>query len=447
MSFDYDLFIIGAGSAGLAAAKQAANYGVRVAIAEQANVGGACINYGCIPEKLIAYAASFSSLYQNAVAYGWGECNSSFNWSKFMLAKDQKVHSLNQLHIESIKKLGVELFGNHASFLDAHTLEVEGRKITANKILIAVGAKNVKSDIPGIEYAITTNELFHLKRQPKHIAIIGGNYIAIKTAGSLNELGSKVTIVNQEEEILSNFDQDICISIKEGMTQEGIEIISSTIVEKIVSIGDAFNLTFSGSTSDTLTVDTILNITFRVPNLSNLSLEKAGIDVTQQGAIMVDEYSRTTQANIFAVGDCIDRIQLTPVAIAEAHAFVDTEFGNKPHTVNYNLVPISVSYQPEAATVGLTESQAREKFGESVQCYREEFKPLFYSLTGKDKKTLVKLVVDSNSDRVLGAHMVGEYASEIIQCIAVAIKMGATKKDFDTSVGIHPSIAEELFTL
>jgi len=363
-----------------------------------------------------------------------------------MLAKDKKVHSLNQLHIESIKKLGVQFFGNYASFLDAHTLEVEGRKITVDKILIAVGAKNVEPDIPGIKYAITTNELFHLKRQPKHIAIIGGNYIAIKTAGSLNELGSKVTIVSQEE-ILSNFDRDICMSIKQGMAQDGIQIISNTIVEKIERIVDGINLTFSGSTSDTLTVDTVLNITSRVPNLSNLSLEKAGIDVTQQGAIMVDEYSRTTQTNIFAIGDCIDRIQLTPVAIAEAHAFVDTEFGNKPHTVNYNLVPISVSYQPEAATVGLTESQAREKFGESVQCYREEFKPLFYSLTEKDKKTLVKLVVDSNSDRVLGAHMVGEYASEIIQCIAVAIKMGATKKDFDTSVGIHPSIAEELFTL
>lgn len=447
MNFDYDLFIIGAGPGGLAAAKRAAAYGSRVAIAEQATVGGACINYGCIPEKLMAYAASFSSLFPIAVSYGWSQCNSSFDWSKFRLAKDKKVYQLNNLHTESLKKVGVEFFWGHTTFVDAHTLAVDKCQITADKILIAVGAKPVKPDIPGIEYAIFSHELFHLQQQPKHIAIIGSSYIAVKSAGSFNGIGSQVTQVFLEDCILPGFDEDIRQAVQVDMSKRGIQFLENTKVEKIADTGYGLSLTLSGNCNHKLTVDAVLSMAGRIPNLNGLNLEKAGVEVTYGGGIVVDEYSRTTQENIFAIGDCINHFHFTPIATAQSHAFADTEFGNKPQTVNYEWVPISVSSQPEAATVGLTEAQAREKFGKSVQVFREECKPLFYSLTEEEEKTLVKLVVDGNSKRVVGAHVVGEYANEIVQSIALALKRGATKEDFNTMIGIHPSIAEELFTL
>ncbi|MCC5659615.1 glutathione-disulfide reductase [Nostoc sp. XA010] len=447
MNFDYDLLIIGAGSAGLAAAKRATSYGVHVGIAEQADVGGACINYGCIPEKLMAYAANFSSIFSNAISYGWSEFHSSFDWSKFIAAKDQKVEQLHQLHMKYLKESGVDFIRGRASFLDAHTLDIDGKQITADKILIAVGAQPFKPNIPGIEHTITPKELFQMKTLPKHIAIIGGDYTAVKTAGSLNELGAKATLITDLPQILPACDQDLSFCITDIMSQHGIEILTNTKVDIIKKIADKVDLFCSNYETNTLSCDTILYLTFLSPYLNNLYLNKAGIEVSQKGAIVVDEYRCTTQANIFAVGDCIDRVQLTPVAIAEARALVDTVFGNKPQILSYELVPISVSCIPEAATVGLTEAQAREKFGESVQCYRGEFQPLFHSLNGQDEKTLIKLVVEGKSERVLGAHMVGESASEIIQSIAVAMKLGATKNDFNNNIGIHPSSAEELFCL
>ncbi|OUL36852.1 glutathione-disulfide reductase [Nostoc sp. T09] len=445
MSFDYDLFIIGAGSAGLAAAKRAASYDIHVGVAEQADVGGACINYGCIPEKLMAYAATFPSLFSNAISYGWSEFNSSFDWSKFMAAKDNKVEQLHQLHIKYLRESGVDFIKGYASFQDAHTLDIDGKHITADKILIAVGAKPFQPSIPGIEYTITQKELFQIKKLPKQIAIIGGDYTAVKTASCLNELGVKPTIITDLPQILPDCDQDISLYITNSMNQQGIQIFTNSKISKIKKISDQIDIFFSDN--NILTVDRVLCLVLFSPNLNNLSLDKAGIKVTQKGAIMLNDYSRTTQANIFAVGDCIDRLQLTPVAIAEARAFVDAEFGNSPQLLNYELVPICVSFIPEAATVGLTEAQAREKFGESVQCYSEKFKPLFYSLNGQDEKTFIKLVVEENSERILGAHMVGESASEIIQSIAIAIKLGATKKDFNNNIGIHPSSAEEIFSL
>lgn len=447
MSFDYDLFIIGAGSGGLAAAKRAASYGARVGIAEAVAVGGACINYGCIPEKLMAYAANFSSLFPVAVSYGWSECNSSFDWSRFKVAKDQKVEQLHEVHTKYLTELGIEIIWGHGTFRDAHTLDIDGQKITADKILIAVGAKPVKPDIPGVEYAISIKELLSFKKLPRQIGIIGGDYVAIKTAGSLSGLGVKVTVITESDMILANCDEDIALSVQGSMTKHGVKIFTNTKVEKFEQLADGLNLTLMADHNVNLTVDTGLCLKYMAPNLSNLTLENAGVEVTQNGAILVDKYSSTTQPNIFAIGDCTNRMKLTPVAIAEARAFVDTEFGKNPQTLNYELIPISVSSIPEAATVGLTEAQAREKFGESVRCYRQEFKPLFYGLTNKDEKTLLKLVVDGKSERVIGAHMVGQYASEIIQSIALAMKLGATKKDLDTSIGIHPSIAEEIFSL
>jgi glutathione reductase (NADPH) len=447
MSFDYDLFIIGAGSGGLAAAKRAASYGVCVGITEESAVGGACVNFGCIPEKLISYAASFSSLFPIATSYGWSECNSRFDWSKFITAKDEKLKQLHQLHTEHLKDSGVDFLWGHATFLDAHTLDVDGRKITTDKILLAVGAKFLKPDIPGMDYAITAKELFSLKKPPQHIAIIGGNDIAIKTAGSLKNLGIQVSIITEDEKILINFDAELSLGVQKRMIENGIEIFNNTQVTVIENKIDNLNLILKNENNRCLTVDTVLYLKYTTPNLSHLCLNKAGVETTEDGAILVNEYSKTTQSNIFAIGDCTNRMKLTPVAIAEANAFVDTEFGASPHVLNYELIPIAVSAIPEAATVGMTEAQAREKFGESVQCYRQEFNPLFYALTHQSEKTLIKVVVEGESERVLGVHMVGEFASEIIQNIALALTLGATKRDLDRNIGIHPTISEEIFTL
>jgi glutathione reductase (NADPH) len=446
MTFDYDLVVIGAGPGGLAAGKQVAGYGARVAIAEQDLVGGTCVIRGCIPEKLMSFAAEFSEDSEDAAGYGWNQEMNIFDWQHFLAAKEQEIHRLSQVHNQTLEKAGVELIKGKATFSDAHTLEVAGRQITADKILIAVGAKAVKPEIPGIEHAITAGQLFNLKQQPQHLAVLGGDYIAVKLAGIMNNLGSQVTQVIPEDHILSAFDKDIGIAVTESLTKRGIQILDNTTVKEIKPVGDELDLVLSSKNQNTLSVDTILDGTRRVPNISGLALEKAGVTVTQN-TVVVDEYCRTTQANIFAVGDCINRLNFTPVAIAQGRAFADTEFGNKPHSVCYECVPATVSSHPEAATVGLSEAQAREQLGDFVQCYRSKFRPLLHSLAKRDEKTLIKLVVDSRSDRVLGAHMVGEGAIDIIQCLALAIRMGVTKKDFDATIGIHPSVAEEFFTL
>ncbi len=446
MKLDYDLFVIGAGPGGLAASEQAAGYGARVAIAEQDAVGGTCVIRGCIPEKLMSFAAEFSDDSQVAAGYGWNEPQSTFDWQQFIAAKEREIHRLSQVHNQKLQKAGVELIKGKATFIDAHSLDVAGRQITADKILIAVGAKDVKPEIPGSEHIITSSQLFNLKQQPKHIAVIGGNYIPVKLAGIMNNLGSQVTQVFLEDHILSAFDQDLALAVQEGMSKEGIQILNNTTVKEIKRVGNDLDLLVSGKHEDILSVDTVLFALCRTPNNSGLALEKAGIQVND-GAIVVDDYNQTTQANIYAVGDCINRINFTPVAIAQGRAFADTQFGNNSRTVCYEYVPSTVSSQPEAATVGLSEAEARRTLGDAVRCYCSKFRPLLHSLTNRDEKTLIKLVVDSRSDRVLGAHMVGEGAIEIIQCLALALRVGATKKHFDEAIGIHPSIAEEFLTL
>ncbi len=446
MKFDYDLFVIGAGPGGLAAAERAATKGAHVAIAERDRVGGTCVIHGCIPEKLMTYAASFSHIFKDADEYGWGKVSDKFDWYQFMEARDRDINHLSQLHIQHLQQAGVELLTGYTKFLDAHTLDVDGRRIVADKILIAVGGEAVKPKIPGIEHAITTREFLELKQQPEHLAIIGSDHIAVKLAGIMNGLISKVTQVVCEDRILPGYDEDIRTTVTEGLKKQGINILCNTGVQQIQRVQDGVKLILSDINPGTLTVDTIICITGRAPNVNGLNLENASVEL-KLGAIAVDEHSRTTQSNIFAVGDCTNRPHWTPVAIASGRAFADTEFGNNPHFVNYDYIPSVVSSLPEAATVGLTEAQAREKLGESVRCYCKKFQPLFNSMADPDRKTLIKLVVDSTSDRVLGAHMVGEYAAEVIQMIALAIHAGVTKKHFDTTVGIHPTVAEEFFTL
>jgi glutathione reductase (NADPH) len=446
MAYDYDLFVIGAGSGGLAASKRAASYGAKVAIAEHDLVGGTCVIRGCVPKKLMVYASRFSHLYQDAVGYGWSPVESSFDWQKLIKVVNQEVKRLSQLHISFLEKNQVELIEGYAKFVDPHTLEVGDRKITADKILIAVGGHPVKPDVPGVEHGITSREMFNLEKQPKRMAVWGGGYIAVEFAGIMNGLGTEVTQIIRRDLILRGFDQDIRSNIQEGMIKHGIQFRINSSIEKIEKVEGGLKLTLTGENSEPLIVDTLLCATGRVPNLSGLVLENAGIE-TENGAIKVSVDSRTNQSHIYAVGDCTDRINLTPVAIAEGRAFADTEFGRKPSYVSHNNIASAVFSDPEAATIGMTEAEAREKFGDSVKCYSARFKPMYHSLTGADEKVMVKLIVEQNTDKVLGAHMVGKDAAELIQGIAVAVTMGATKKDFDDTMGIHPTSGEEFVTL
>lgn len=446
MTYDYDLFVIGAGSGGLASSKRAASYGAKVAIAENDLVGGTCVIRGCVPKKLLVYASTFSHLYEDAIGYGWNPVESSFNWEKLIIAVDTEVRRLSKLHISFLEKAGVELISGYAKFVDPHTVEVGDRKITAAKILIAVGGEAHKIDIPGIEHAITSREMFLLKEQPKRMAILGGGYIGVEFACIMNGLGTEVTQVIRRDRILHDFDEDIRSNVQEGMEKHGINFVTGSSIEWIDKTGEGLNVKLWGKSQETLTVDAVLCATGRLPNLEKLGLENAGVAV-DNGAIAVTKDSRTSQPHIFAVGDCTNRINLTPVAIAEGRAFADTEFGRNPRAISHENVPSAVFSQPEAATVGLTEAAAREKFGDAIKCYTAKFRPMFHALTGADEKTFVKLVVETNTDRVLGVHMVGKDAGEIIQGMAIAVNMGATKQDFDATIGIHPSTAEEFVTL
>ncbi|AFZ22565.1 NADPH-glutathione reductase [Cylindrospermum stagnale PCC 7417] len=457
MTFDYDLFVIGAGSGGLAASKRAASYGAKVAIAENDLVGGTCVIRGCVPKKLMVYASHFPALFQDAAGYGWKVGNAELDWEHFITSIDQEVRRLSAIHISLLEKAGVELISGRATLVDPHTLEVNGKKFTADKILIAVGGRPIKPDLPGMEYAITSNEIFHLKTQPKHIAIIGAGYIGTEFACIMRGLGCEVTQIIRGDLILKGFDEDIRTGIQEGMTNHGIRILQNTEVTAVEKVEAGLKLSLSGEDQTDIIADVFLVATGRTPNVDGLGLENAGVDCLPSSvegpgysttdAITVNEFSQTCLPHIFAVGDVTDRLNLTPVAIGEGRAFADSEFGNNRREFSHETVPTAVFSTPEAATVGLTEAQARDKLGDAVTIYRTRFRPMYYTLAGKQEKTMMKLVVDANTDKVLGAHMVGDSAAEIIQGVAIAVKMGATKKDFDATVGIHPSSGEEFVTM
>ncbi|MBV9387560.1 MAG: glutathione-disulfide reductase [Chroococcidiopsidaceae cyanobacterium CP_BM_ER_R8_30] len=464
MSFDYDLFVIGAGPGGAAAAKRAATYGARVAVAEQASIGGTCINRGCIPKKLIVYAADFALQDRVANSYGWSDCRRQIDWSRLMSAVHQHIESIHQSYRQAFQKAGIELIRGHASFVDPHTVQLDGRKLTkstqlleeasrrtltADKILIAVGGHPIKPDVPGMEYAITSDDMFHLAQLPKRLVIIGGGYIGVEFSSMMNAFGVQVTLLDTNELVLERFDRDVRSAVQSGLSQRGVRFLNKTTAKEIKPVASGgLQMTLSGDSQETLTADVILCATSRAPNTQSLGLETAGVEVGKKGAIQVDEYSRTSQDHIFAVGDCTSRVPLTPVARAEGRAVAETAFGNQPQKVDYDYVTSAVFARPEAATVGMTEEQAREKLGTSqVQCHHTEFKPLLYRLMEQSEPALMKLVVDGNSDQVLGAHMVGEHAADIIQSLAVAIRNGATKQDLDATIGIHPTTGEEFLLM
>ncbi|WP_218081701.1 glutathione-disulfide reductase [Anthocerotibacter panamensis] len=448
MAFDYDLFVIGAGSGGLASSKRAASYGARVAVAEHDLVGGTCVIRGCIPKKLMVYAAHFGEYFEDAVGYGWDPVKPNFSWQKLIAAKDAEILRLNQLHTKWLKDAGVHLFPQRATLVDAHTIAVGTERVTAEKILIAVGGEAIRPEaIPGIEHTLTSRELFHLPQQPERLAILGAGYIAVEFAGIMNGLGSQVVQLVRGDNILRGFDEDVRNTVYDGMTDHGIDIRLITRLEKIEPVADGLSLTLKDM-EQPVVVDAILCATGRAPQVAGLGLEQVGVELTLMGAVKVNEFSQTTVEHIFAVGDCTDRANLTPVAIAEGRAFADTEFGGKPKAISYDLIPTSVFSQPEVGTVGLSETVAAAHYGhDEIVCYKAKFRPLYHTLSGRTDKTLVKLVVHQPTDKILGAHMVGPSAAEVIQGIAIALTMGATKKDFDNTMGIHPTAAEEFVTL
>ena len=472
MSYDYDLFVIGAGSGGVSAARRIGKeYGARVAIAERDLVGGTCVIRGCVPKKLMVYASKFSRSYKDAVGYGWSPVAPEFDWGKLVTVVDHEVMRLNGIYKKMLRDANVELFEQSASLVDAHTIKLaenvtqglSQRTVTAEKILIAVGGEAVRPAIPGVELTLTSREIFKLPQQPQKLAVIGAGYIAVEFAGIMQGLGTQVTQIIRGDKFLRGFDEDLRDGIYEGMIQKGIRILNHAHLHQIEEIPEGLKVTFKQTDLEiSLVVDAVLMAIGRVPNFAGLGLENAGVEVvmgahaeslpniggyTINSAIAVDEYSRTSVPHIFAVGDCTNRINLTPVAIAEGRAFADSEFGDNPRIPSHENVASAIFSQPEGASVGLTETQAREQLGDKVKIFRAKFRPMFQTLAGGEDKVTVKLVVDAITDRILGAHMVGDSAAEIMQGIAIAIKMGATKKDFDATIGIHPSTAEEFVTM
>lgn len=449
MTYDFDLFVIGAGSGGIATARRAAEYGAKVGIAEFDRLGGTCVNRGCVPKKLMVYASNFPALFEDAQGYGWSAVESTIDWETMITKVNNEVIRLNGIYQRMLDKSQVEILQGYGKLVDAHTIVVGDRQVTADKILIAVGGHPTKPNILGIEHAITSDDIFNLKKQPQRMVILGGGYIGTEFACIMNGMGTEVTQITRSDMILRGFDDDLRSEIQQGMINHGIKVINQVELIAIEKNADVIKVTVrpAGEEEETVVVDTVsLAALGRKPSTQHLGLENTKIKL-HDGAIVVDKYSRTEEENIYAVGDCTDKINLTPVAINEGRAFADTVFGGKSRIMSYENVPTAIFTTPEGATVGLTEAEAREKYGESIKIYRTRFRPMYYTLPGKEEKTMMKLVVDQNTDKVLGAHMVGTNAGEIIQGIAIAIKMGATKANFDATVGIHPSSAEEFVTM
>jgi glutathione reductase (NADPH) len=444
---DVDLFVIGAGSGGVRAARIAAGYGASVMIAEEYRVGGTCVIRGCVPKKLLVYASRFADEFEDAVGYGWSVGEPSFDWSTLIANKDREIARLELAYTTNLERSKVAIVKGRAEIIDAHTVRLvtDGTVVRAKYILIATGAApSLGKEIEGHEHVISSNEAFHLKELPNRILIQGGGYIAVEFAGIFNGLGSQVTLVCRSDNILRGFDDDLRAHLRAEMEKRGIRIITKQIVEGIVKVDHGLCVELSGH--DEVVVDQVMFATGRRPNVKGLGLEAAGVKLGVTGGIEVDAYSQTSMPNIYAVGDVTDRIALTPVAIREGHAFADTVFGDKPTKVDHANVPTAVFSEPECGAIGLTEVQACRELAR-VDIYKSSFRPMKATLAGRDTRTFMKLVVDGSTDRVVGCHIVGPDAGEMIQLIGIAVKMKATKADFDAVMAVHPTAAEELVTM
>ena len=443
-NYDYDLITIGAGSGGVRASRLAGGYGAKVAVCEEDRVGGTCVLRGCIPKKLLIYGAHYADYMEDAVNYGWTIEGASHDWTKLIANKNTELDRLNGIYLRILRDNNVDLKEGRGVLVDDHTVEIAGERLTAENILIAVGGRPTMPDIPGIEQVITSNEALELPKLPKRVVIVGGGYIAIEFAGIFSSFGVEVTEIIRADNILRGFDIDMRTSLFEEMEKRGIKILAETVVESIEKQGDTFSLRLGND--EILETDCVMYATGRRANSEGLGIEAAGVELNDNGSIIVDELNRTSQSHIYAVGDVTDRIQLTPVAIQEGHALADMLFNQDTRTTDYTNVPSAVFSTPPIATVGLTEEQARAEFGE-VDIYDSNFKPLVHTLTGRDERSVMKLIVEPKSDKVIGCHMMGIDAPEIIQGVAIAMKCGATKAQFDATTGIHPSSAEEFVAM
>jgi len=447
--YDYDLFVIGAGSGGVRAARLAAVKGARVGIAEEDRVGGTCVVRGCVPKKFMVYASEFSHMFGEAEGYGWSKIDSRFDWQKFLTAKDVEIGRLSGIYASNIAKAGAELVHAKARLLDAHTIELVGKNktVTADTILIATGgwvSVPTPEEVPGIEHVITSNEAFHLEELPKSILVVGGGYIAVEFAGIFNGLGVDTTLIYRGPNILRGFDEDVRSHVSDEIEKRGVRLMVGTQHEKIEKTDAGFvNHLSNGVKCKT---EVVMFATGRVPYVKGLGLENAGVKLNGAGAVEVDQYSRTSVPNIYAVGDVTDRINLTPVAIREAAAFVATVFDKTPTAFDHEMVPTAVFSQPPIGVVGMTETEARRS-GRKIDIYQTRFRPMKEVFYGAQERVLMKLVVCAESDVVLGCHIVGPEAPEMIQMAAIAVKMGVTKTQWDNTCALHPTMAEELVTI
>ena len=441
---EYDLFVIGGGSGGVRAARMAGSRGARVALAEAGALGGTCVNLGCIPKKLYSYASHYGEAFEEAHGFGWSGASPTFDWETLKRNRAIEIMRLNGVYEKLLIGAGVQLLHGRARLADAHTVEVAGERLRAGHVLVATGGAPHPPEFPGHELAISSNEMFDLEPFPRRLLVIGGGYIACEFASIFNGLGSRVTQLYRGTQVLRGFDDDIRAFVAAEMAKKGVDIrLDAQVASLQRGAGGLLARLADGST---LEVDAVLAATGRWPNAAGLGLEQAGVRTSERGAIVVDERFRTSVPHILAVGDVIDRVQLTPVALAEAMAVVDHLFGDGRRTVDYGNIPTAVFTHPNVGTVGLTEAQARERHGR-LRIYRSEFKPLKHTLSMSGERALMKLVVDDASDRVLGVHMAGADAGEIVQGFAVALKAGATKAVFDATIGIHPTAAEEFVTM
>ena len=445
--FDTDLFVIGGGSGGVRAARIAAGYGARVMLAEEYRVGGTCVIRGCVPKKLLVYASRFSHEFEDAAGYGWTVPTPTFDWPTLIANKDREITRLEAAYTSNLTRSNVEILKTRAVLEDAHTVRLLAgdRRIRAKNILVATGGwPGMGTGIAGIEHVISSNEALDLKELPERILIQGGGYIAVEFACIFAGLGSEVTLVYRGDNILRGFDDDVRMHLRDEMQRRGIRILCKRIVEAIEKVDHGLCVELSDH--EDIVVDQVMFATGRRPNVAGLGLELVGVEINAKGAIAVNEFSQTSVPHIYAVGDVTDRIALTPVAIREGHAFADTVFGGKPTKVDHTQVPTAVFSEPEIGVIGLSETQAREQF-HKVDIYKTSFRPMKTAFLGGESRMLMKLVVDGHSGRVLGCHIVGPDAGEMIQVLGIAIRIGATKADFDATVAVHPTAAEELVTL
>ena len=443
-NFDYDLFVIGAGSGGVRAARMAAAFGARVAVAEDRYMGGTCVNVGCVPKKLYVYASEYSKAFSDARNFGWDSSKPAFDWATLRDNKKTEISRLNAIYNNLLAGVKADVIDGRASIVDAHTVVVGERQFTADKILIATGGWPHVPSFPGSEYAITSNEIFDLEHFPERLVIVGGGYIAVEFAGIFNGLGSQVTQIYRGPLFLRGFDSDIRAHAAREIAKTGVDLRFELNVESISPAAGGLQLQLSDGSS--LEADAVLYATGRKPNLEGLGLANVEVAISEFGTIIVDEEFRTSEPNIFALGDVTGGMELTPVALAEGMAFARRQFGGAEYAVDYDFIPTAVFCQPSIGSVGFTEDEARAKFGH-IRLFKSTFKPMKHTISGRDEQTFMKLIVDKATDRVVGVHMMGPDAGEIMQGIAIALRAGATKALFDTTIGIHPTAAEEFVTM